>query len=349
MIYVLKSAGYDENNQYIDLLKIGYSNDWGKRKVQYLLHNPTIQTLYEIENLEEEWEHKLHYKFRKYRYKGYGNEWFYYREEILEYFKTHDTPDLIREDKGLETVQSKYSISKSDKIIVTRIISLWLIKDSGDDKVKFHNNSLRLHSIVKDVIRKSIVFNMFNINSVYNTLETDYNVPSDVIKYIKEELGKNYPEKIQTIINKFNYTYTTFVDRMKYLCGQKSILEEAEFNIILSLVPIDYRNYLTIFTVEEISSCKYRKADLKEKFNSKKGNQGIEKNLILQVITYFQIGQRYSKSEIKEKLKEIYKNLGYNSTPKASDIEQWFEIKSVLLSENGKRVAGFEIIKKKGD
>ena len=156
-------------------------------------------------------------------------------------------------------------------------------------------------------------------------------------------------DSIDQILSQFRYSYTTYTDKMKYLCNQKSVLSEEEFKILLTLLPDEYSNFLSIFTVEEISSCKYRKADLKEKFNSKKGNQGIEKNLILQVITYFQIGQRYSKSEIKEKLKEIYKNLGYNSTPKASDIEQWFEVKSVLLSENGKRVHGFEIIKKKGD
>lgn len=195
MIYVLKSAGYDENNQYIDLLKIGYSKDWDKRKTQYLLHNPTIKILYEIENLEEEWEHKLHYKFRKYRYKGYGNEWFYYRDEILEYFKTNNTPDLIRKDKELSVVQSKYSISKSDEIIVTRIISFWLAKDSGNDETKFHNNSLRLYSIVKDVTKKSITSGKFDIDSVYDILKVDYNVPDNIIQYIKEELGKNYPEK----------------------------------------------------------------------------------------------------------------------------------------------------------
>ena len=46
MIYVLQSAGYDENRNYIDLIKIGYTESWDRRKVSYLLSNPTVILLY---------------------------------------------------------------------------------------------------------------------------------------------------------------------------------------------------------------------------------------------------------------------------------------------------------------
>ena len=208
--------------------------------------------------------------------------------------------------------------------------------------VNHHNSSNRL-PIFNNLMRVAEL-------RTFEIQEYDYKDRFAVFSKLNEKyktISNN--DSIDQILSQFRYSYTTYTDKMKYLCNQKSVLSEEEFKILLTLLPDEYSNFLSIFTVEEISSCKYRKADLKEKFNSKKGNQGIEKNLILQVITYFQIGQRYSKSEIKEKLKEIYKNLGYNSTPKASDLEQWFEIKSILLSENGKRVHGFEIVKKKGD
>ena len=43
----------------------------------------------------------------------------------------------------------------------------------------------------------------------------------------------------------------------------------------------------------------------------------------------------------------IYSSLGYNKTPKANDLEEYFEIKEckVLNSETNKREHGFEIIK----
>jgi hypothetical protein len=50
MIYLIKSAGYDENENLIHLLKIGYTEDNNKDKrfQLYKLHNPTCKVLYEI-------------------------------------------------------------------------------------------------------------------------------------------------------------------------------------------------------------------------------------------------------------------------------------------------------------
>jgi len=63
----------------------------------------------------------------------------------------------------------------------------------------------------------------------------------------------------------------------------------------------------------------------------------------------FQVGNKYSKSEIKEILRTIYESNGYNKTPKANDLEEYFELKEckVLNESTSKRDAGFEIIKEK--
>ena len=344
MIYVLKSAGYDTSGQHIDLLKIGYSSDWKTRKTQYLLHNPTIQTLYEIENLEEEWEHKLHYKFKKYRYEGYGNEWFYYRDEILEYFKTHDTPNLIREDEGLKSINrvKRARIKQKDRILVGRIITLWLTLDAGTDRDKYYKNSLKLNEIEKDVIRKTISFERFSIDYVYEVLKSDYNVPSDIIQLIKEELLKTYPEKIQNIINSFNYNYTTFVDKMKFLCSTGLI--DSEFKVLLKLIPMEYSNYINTLGIERIKANSYIRAKIEAEFQQLVSSQSND--LVDCILKTFSVGSRYTKAEIKEKLKGIYSQYKYTKTPKASDIEEWFEVKSVLIN---RKDAGFEIVKKKGD
>ena len=69
MIYVLQSAGYDKNGQYIDLIKIGYSKDWKKRKDVYAAHNPTVKILYLTEDGDEDDEASLHLYFRKFRFR----------------------------------------------------------------------------------------------------------------------------------------------------------------------------------------------------------------------------------------------------------------------------------------
>lgn len=85
MIYLIKSAGYDENENLIHLLKIGYTEDNNKDKrfQLYKLHNPTCKILYEIPDLPEDIEKKIQYKFRGLKYNEYGNEWFYLIKELL--------------------------------------------------------------------------------------------------------------------------------------------------------------------------------------------------------------------------------------------------------------------------
>ena len=178
--------------------------------------------------------------------------------------------------------------------------------------------------------------------------EYDYADRVSVLSRIDENYNiSENKDKIDATINNFKYQYTTFVDKMKYLCGQKENLSEDEYNIVLSLVPMEYSNYITTLGIDLIKSKSYKKGDLDIEFKNLSQNQLVSSTLEMKVINEFNVGKRYTKVKIKEKLREIYSSLGYNSIPKASDIEQWFEIKSVLLSENGKRVHGFEIVNKK--
>ena len=73
------------------------------------------------------------------------------------------------------------------------------------------------------------------------------------------------------------------------------------------------------------------------------------KKLRDEVYDIFKVGDRLGRDEIKNQLGDLYNFIGYGRKPKATDLENWFEIKGVLLTlDGGKRVHGFEIIKKKG-
>ena len=61
----------------------------------------------------------------------------------------------------------------------------------------------------------------------------------------------------------------------------------------------------------------------------------------------FHKGNRIAKSEIKERLAKIYDELGYQRTAKATDIEEWFEVKSITIITNKKKINGFEILNQK--
>ena len=53
------------------------------------------------------------------------------------------------------------------------------------------------------------------------------------------------------------------------------------------------------------------------------------------------------RKEIKEKLKKIYSDLGSTRIPKATDLEEYFELKRCVFTVNGKREEGFKLIKRK--
>ena len=97
MIYVIRSAAVvDESIPSFEfILKIGYCRDDREktRTAIYITENPTIKTLFTIPGGTEQDEKNLHHHFRKYL--KYGNEWFSYNQEILDFFTTHTTKESL--------------------------------------------------------------------------------------------------------------------------------------------------------------------------------------------------------------------------------------------------------------
>ena len=73
----------------------------------------------------------------------------------------------------------------------------------------------------------------------------------------------------------------------------------------------------------------------------------LRKNDPETIKSLFVVGEKYTKKDIKSKLILLYNQLGILKSPKATDIESYFEVKSVLISNpsTGKRDKGYLIIK----
>ena len=85
------------------------------------------------------------------------------------------------------------------------------------------------------------------------------------------------------------------------------------------------------------------KKDLEQNFvNSMKTDSEL-------IYKEFNVGGIYTSKNIKSKLGIIYSSFGISKTPKATDLEDYFEVKSVLIPnpETGKRDKGFKLISKK--
>ena len=119
--------------------------------------------------------------------------------------------------------------------------------------------------------------------------------------------------------------------------------------ILDNLSDPSYSKYYYSIPKERASALNYQKGYLEKEYRSLKLYSIKAESIHSEIKNKFEVGERYTKSYIKETLRIIYESNGYNKTPKASDLEEFFELKSCLLTnkETGKRDNGYEILKEK--
>jgi hypothetical protein len=153
-------------------------------------------------------------------------------------------------------------------------------------------------------------------------------------------------QELQTI----EWEITTFTDRMSYIYSLQDKYESNFMKLILdNLADPSFAKYYYTIPRPRAGTLNYVKGNLEKEYKSIKSYKVNIDSIVGEIKIRFVIGEKYSKSEIKEILRLIYESNGYNKTPKANDLEQYFELKSCLVPNKitGKRDAGFEILKQK--
>ena len=105
----------------------------------------------------------------------------------------------------------------------------------------------------------------------------------------------------------------------------------------------EHRNYFYLLGPEKIKALGYYETELKRELNNVSRKS---ETLVPYLIDKFKIGERYTLKFIKSELKLIYESLGITKTPKASDLEEYFNVRSVKFYDSitKKRDSGYEII-----
>lgn len=155
----------------------------------------------------------------------------------------------------------------------------------------------------------------------------------------------------QEVEDKFK-TFSGFAkskEKLRYLVEVSEMgLSEADLTNFLSLIPEKFREYYTEMGPDRIKANGYQESKLKAEWTKQHQEElGVSDGLVLDIAEYFKLGHRFSKSGIKDKLKELYQKHGYQKTAKASDLQEYFWLKDVKFLEDGKWVNGFEIQKKR--
>lgn len=182
--------------------------------------------------------------------------------------------------------------------------------------------------------------------------QDDVNVTRTIDSLYVVEENKELRDKYDNIIDQFMETkfLTTgiFSDKLKYYCEFMDEYRDNEYirNQIKYKIPdLRYSNFYMLFGSNKCRALHYKEyALVKLMLNITK-----EDRIRDAVFNTFLIGNKYLYRDIKSMLVSIYESLEISSKPKASDLEEWFEVKNVLIPDpiTKKRDRGYLIVSKK--
>ena len=197
------------------------------------------------------------------------------------------------------------------------------------------------------------VFNnlvMINDMRSYEIQQLDYKDRFRVFNALGEQVKQS--ELVQKILQEFE-NQQFFNNKMRYLYSL-NMEDSVAKQVLDNIYDTSYSKYYWSISASRAGTLKYQKGNLEKEYqyivNSSKSISDIEADVKNIINIEFKIDDKFTKAEIKEKLRKIYENCGYNKTPKSNDLEQYFEIKECKVTvSTGKQENGFKIIKKKGD
>jgi hypothetical protein len=346
MIYVLVTVGFKDEtienkdpelinlaDDLVKVIKIGFSADEenGNRLKTHSTSNFAFKTFKIINGGTQVDETNIHKYFKQYQYLG-RREVFEYRDEIIDFFNKYTTIEEIR--KVIPIGCDGRSIAGMRKVGDALEIPVTVA-------VEILSRRLELSRELITEIRKKIYLLDDYKNGSFKNICDFLEVGED--EFIENVL--NFLSIRQKLIDKYKDLYekikeaTTIHDRLLEIC-QSDIEEELAYY----LLNVEDWAYLSLGK-ERLKSLGYHVTKIDRELEIK--NFNMEEALKERIYKEFHKGDRISKAEIKNKLREIYIEFDYKRSPKGSDLREWFELKPCQLKSNNKRVNGFYILNKK--
>ena len=141
---------------------------------------------------------------------------------------------------------------------------------------------------------------------------------------------------------------TTFKGKLKFLC--ESNLSDEAIHIVLDQIgeQDNIRSYYISLGPQKLKALGYDRYHIEKEL----GVVTFSWNLLeSEIYSEFKEGDKILLPNLKETLRTLYKSINYSATPKANDIQKWFEVKeymsTVIVDGVKKRVRGYELLKSK--
>lgn len=344
MIYLIETTYYNkETKEVLDFLKIGYTEDSNKDKrfTLYKLHNPGYKLLYEILGYDEDIEKRIQYKFRNLLYSEYGREWFYYSDDIINFFRDIDNIDLESLPKNPIRGSKEFKRIKNE---CREVLSYFFNTRDTEEHLK------SIISEIKDQLSKDYVIEYLRKDSRIGSKKVDRYF--EVLRcresgiYCEDDI-------VNREVSEFLKVYTglnTIYDKLKLLCEYE--LSQDGIDIVLGQIADsdEIKSFYLSLDPQKLKALSYNSTNIKKYL----GIVTFSPELLVNTIhRNFNPGEKYSLSNLKVKLGDLYSSISYTAVPKANDILNYFEVKEYMTTEvvdgKKKRVRGYELLKRKNN
>jgi hypothetical protein len=258
----------------------------------------------------------------------------YVNEKLTTSNQLLDTYDTTKEENRFALASNYQKVAKvyhykDDYVAVTRIIN----RTTGK-VVK-----------LKPVLNKLV---LITEQRAFELQQNDYADRFSVFASTQSKGMDSIENEVEQKVEEFEALKTT-IDRLKMLLEYSESTSKENLENFLELIPGKYKDYYTIVGPEIIKACGCDESKIKKKWRESLSNSRIEDEVVSEIYKTFVVGNRYTKSDIKDALNNLYERKGYQKKAKATDLELYYLMKYVKFQDSvtNKWVNGFELIGKR--
>ena len=322
MIYFIQMTAREKFGAEIkEVIKIGFSDNFNNRLGGYITHNMSFEVVKTLDGdgFNMGCEAILHGYLKDKRYKKNRGEVFIRDPEVVQLIDSLSTVENIL------CLCSRIKKPRKNTKLYLRLYKPIILHNWNELSKVFSGKP-------EDIIISMLYYRVSDIKKhVKNLFGLDLQDIPEVDQRELEEFFKGYKEQ-----RKRQY-------KLKYLCEH---CEKVGSTSILQF--IDEKKFIDYINLLGINKCKaewYNTYLLDKKLNVMTFDRTkIRERLYAEFI----VGQSYACSDIKSKIADIYKEIDYRANPKATDLDEFFDMKRCMLrNADWKRVHGFKILSQK--
>lgn len=171
------------------------------------------------------------------------------------------------------------------------------------------------------------------------TLKTLFNKDMNV-----GAVGKTYSAKTTNIQDRLKAGYVVDFGKLMKLYLIAVQKQDVEFVSLVDKYSPDHRKCLDVLGLIKIKRIGYNKTKLMTALSIKSSINKNNHTFREELCNIFEVSQRYSLKEVRGVFVNLYEKHSIDAPPKSTDIKNFFSVKDVFMTVDGKRSKGYLIL-----